>query len=38
MKRKRVVTKLFGEERKEQSPEFNKRPQGAIQRAMAAKD
>ena len=29
--------KLFGEERKEQSPEFNKRPQGAIQRAMAAK-
>ena len=29
--------KLFGEERKEQSPEFNKRPQGAIARAMAAK-
>jgi len=29
--------KLVGEERKEQSPEFNKRPQGAIARAMAAK-
>ena len=29
--------KLVGEERKEQSPEFNKRPQGAIARSMAAK-
>ena len=27
----------FTEERKETSPEFNKRPQGSIQRAMAAK-